>query len=690
MVGNILTIYSSKGGVGKSFIAVNLSVDLHLNTKKKVLLIDFSLPFSNDIAQFLNVNDIKSMENIFPAAGEISTALLKSFATPHSSGIYALCLSRTNSFADDSLNNASVEALFTKLRLIYDFIVVDIGIKYSPIVEKIFDLSSLIILPVLPDSLSIHQTRNDLKLLRNKNFTKDMILLAANMVGKSDCISQELLEQQLGKNLSVSIPHDSEAASKMAEGVYPQNFPRHPVTKAFDTLTFEVINHLQVATSAGASLPPSQLPDEIEALQDTYQLKSIIHSKLLESIDFKKIDTEVQNSPEKMKELYARVSEKIVEIIDNETTITSREFRDKLLREALQEALGLGPLEDLLADTSISEIMVNRWDQIYIERKGKIEEIPNRFFSEQHLMNIINRIVSPVGRKIDTSTPMVDARLADGSRVNAIIPPLAIKGAALTIRKFAGDRIGIPELIQLGTANKQILEFLKAAVQARLNILVSGGTGTGKTTFLNILSSFIPSDERIVTVEDSAELQLKQRHVITLESRPPNIEGKGDITIRDLVKNCLRMRPDRIVVGECRGAEALDMLQAMNTGHDGSLTTIHANNCREALSRLETLVMLAGFELPSKAIREQIIGAIDLVIHLNRYKDGSRKIMQIAEITGMEGTAISMGDVFTYEQTGEKDGKVVGNFASTGYVPRCLEKFTERGITIPREILWTN
>jgi len=305
-------------------------------------------------------------------------------------------------------------------------------------------------------------------------------------------------------------------------------------------------------------------------------------------------------------------------------------------------------------------------------------------------MRVIERIVAPLGRKIDTSTPMVDARLRDGSRVNAIIPPLAIDGAVLTIRKFPKRRLGVEDLFRFETLSRQMAEFIQAAVSARLNVLISGGTGSGKTTLLNILSGFIPTGERIITVEDSAELQLQQPHVITLEARPPNIEGAGEVTIRDLVRNCLRMRPDRIVVGECRGPEALDMLQAMNTGHDGSLTTIHANSAREAVGRLETLVMFAGFELPSRAIKEQIAAAIDLVVQIKRFKDGSRHVVQVAEITGMEGDVVTMGDVFEFREAGvTADGRVKGAFVSTGYVPRCLKRFEERGISLPREIFWT-
>jgi len=689
MAGKIISIYSSKGGVGKSFIAVNLSVDIYLESKKKVVLIDFGQPFSMDVARLLNITSVKRMESILSSAKELSPSMIKTFVTPHASGISVLALtSGQNSLSGDTFDPSRIGAVLTKLQMSYDFIIADIGMKYSPVVEKIFDLSTLILIPVVPDYLSVQQTRSDLSLLRTKNFSQEMIKLVANMTGKTDYISQQLLEKQLERKVVVSIPYDSDSISKLAEGTYPSDFPRHDVTKALDKLAFQIIHDSHPSGEAVAGMNGQEA--EQESLPDMDSFKILIHEKLLESIDFKQLDTEVDNSPEKMEELRNKITKKVTEIIDSETSIKSRQIRDQILKEVLQEALGLGPIEDLLADSSVSEIMVNRWDRVYVERNGKLERSDKKFLSEQHLMNTIGRIVAPIGRKIDISTPMVDARLKDGSRVNAIIPPLSIAGAALTIRKFFDDRIGVEELVNFGTLNRQISGFLEAAVNARLNIMISGGTGSGKTTLLNMLSAFISPDERIITIEDSAELKLQQPHVITLESRPPNIEGKGEVVIRDLVKNTLRMRPDRIVVGECRGAESLDMLQAMNTGHDGSLTTIHANSTREALSRLETLVMYAGFELPTRAIKEQITGAIDIMIQIKRFKDGSRKIVQISEITGMEKDVITMGDIFIYKQAGEEDSKVSGGFVSTGYIPKCLERFKERGIEIPREIFWAS
>lgn len=687
MSGHLITIYSSKGGVGKSFIAANLAVDLHMDTREKVLLVDFGRPFSNDIGYILNLNNIKRIDNLLPMAAKLNPAMLKGYTTPHPSGIFVLALSDGfRQLGPELLNGPNIERLMRMLRSIYDYVIVDIGTKFDTLVEPLFSLSSIILLPVTPDFLSIRQTAGDLELLRNRNFSRETIRIIANRLDKTASVGLDVISRQLGNKALIAVPLDPESAANMAQGTYPEKFPRHPITQAIDQLVYILVQELRGKTTGNDNR--AETP-EIPAL-DLDALKRTIHEKLLESIDFKKLDTEVEFDADKMGELKNTVSHKISEILDNESTLSDRNLRAQIVKEVLQEAIGLGPLEDILADGSVSEIMVNAWNEIYVERKGRLERINKKFFSETHLINIITRITAPLGRKIDTSTPMVDARLKDGSRVNAIIPPLAVRGACLTIRKFPEDQIVVEDLVGFGTLNQQMVAFLKAAVLAKLNILISGGTGSGKTTLLNILSSFIPETERIVTIEDSAELKLRQPHVVTLESRPPNIEGKGEITIRDLVKNSLRMRPDRIVVGECRSAEALDMLQAMNTGHDGSLTTIHSNSSREALSRLETLVMYAGFELPVKAIKEQIVGAIDMIVQISRFKDGARKIIQVSEVDGMQGEVITLGDVFLYKQSGEEKGRVVGDFSSTGYVPRCLERFTERGIHIPREIFWTS
>ncbi len=373
-------------------------------------------------------------------------------------------------------------------------------------------------------------------------------------------------------------------------------------------------------------------------------------------------------------------------LLEEESIVLSRVERERLFEQIVAEILGLGPLEPLLAGDEITEIMVNGPKNVYVERHGRLERVNVAFESEEHLMRIIERIVAPLGRRIDESSPMVDARLQDGSRVNAVIPPVSLVGPALTIRKFFKIPLTVEDLIRLGTVTEEIVEFLRACVVSRLNVLISGGTGTGKTTFLNILSGYIPEDERIVTLENAAELQLRQEHVVTLESRPPNIEGKGEITIRDLMINSLRMRPDRIIIGECRGGEALDMLQAMNTGHDGSMTTLHANNTREALARLETMVLMAGMELPHRAIREQIAAAINLIVQLERMRDGSRRVVAITEVQGMEGEVITTSDIFKFDQVGFENGKVIGHMRPTGLRPKFMRRIEESGIHLPPSI----
>ena len=386
------------------------------------------------------------------------------------------------------------------------------------------------------------------------------------------------------------------------------------------------------------------------------------------------------------------VREELNSIIEESATPLTSEERRRIIREVEDDVLGLGPLEGLLNESTITEIMVNGPDTIYVEQKGKLTLSPVKFDDEAHLRRVIDRIVSKVGRRIDESSPLVDARLMDGSRVNAIIPPLAVNGSTLTIRKFAKDALGVNDLIGFGTMTPDMADLLRACVQARLNILVSGGTGTGKTTLLNVLSSFIPSNERIITIEDAVELQLQQDHLVRLESRPANVEGRGEVTIRDLVKNSLRMRPDRIVVGECRGAEALDMLQAMNTGHDGSLSTVHANTPRDAIARLETLVLMAGMDLPLRAIREQITSAVDLIVQIQRLRDGTRRVVAVTEVHGMEGQTVTLQDIFLFDYSAGLDanGKFLGRPVATGVRPKFAEKFEELGIVLSPRVFGGN
>jgi pilus assembly protein CpaF len=435
-----------------------------------------------------------------------------------------------------------------------------------------------------------------------------------------------------------------------------------------------------VGVNRPAPTPPKPRPnaplEELPASERFGKIKAAVHNRIIGELG------EMANEMD-----HDAISQRTEEVLD--AYLSGRRFdlshqeRERLLRALLADILGYGPLDQLLDDESISDIMVNGPAKVYIERNTKMQRAAIKFDSDDHLMQVIQRIVVGVGRRVDESSPMVDARLPDGSRVNVIIPPLAVKGAAVTIRKFRRDPLQIDDLITNNTLTREMAEFLQACVNARMNVIVAGGGSSGKTTTLNVLSSFIPADERIITVEDAAELQLRQVHVISLESRPTNVEGKGGVSIRDLVINTLRMRPDRIVVGEVRGGEALDMLQAMNTGHDGSLTTVHSNSPRDTISRLETLVLMAGMDLPSRAIREQIASAINIIIQQSRLRDGSRKVTYISELTGIEGDKISIQDIFVYKQTGYENGKVTGMLTATGVIPRCMELLVSTGQNVP-------
>jgi pilus assembly protein CpaF len=418
--------------------------------------------------------------------------------------------------------------------------------------------------------------------------------------------------------------------------------------------------------------------------QNLQVLKDKVHQKLMETgnpVELRKMDRTA---------LSAEVAEAAAALLSDEGISLPARTRDILVAEVLDEIMGYGPIQPLLDDPTITEIMVNGYSRVYAERAGKIFLTDRTFLDDAHVMRIIEKIVMPLGRRIDESSPMVDARLPDGSRVNAIIPPLSVKGPTLTVRKFSKEPYTAQNLIDFGTFTPEMAELMEACVRARLNVIISGGTGSGKTTTLNVLSHFVPNDERIVTIEDAAELRLQQDHVVPLESRPSNLEGRGEVTIRMLVRNALRMRPDRIIVGEVRGAEALDMLQAMNTGHDGSLSTAHTNSPRDTLSRLETMVLMAGTELPSRAVREQIAAAVNLIIHQNRLRDGSRKVTHITEIQGMESDVIVTQDIFLYNQKGvDENGKVIGTHEATGLMPKFVDRIHQQGITLPPNLFKT-
>jgi pilus assembly protein CpaF len=424
---------------------------------------------------------------------------------------------------------------------------------------------------------------------------------------------------------------------------------------------------------------------------ETLILKKKIHEKLVERLNLDGIASDLLRDPESVVQVKRTAEEVVTNLLTEEAggKIASSEERRKLVADVVNEALGLGALEEFLADPDVTDIMVNSKDELYIEKNGKLILTNKRFVSDEKMRSIIERIIAPLGRRIDESTPMVDARLPDGSRINAIIPPLSLNGPMITIRKFGKERLQAHDLLnKYHSLTKDMSDFLYACVIGRKNIIVSGGTGAGKTTLLNVISEFIPDNERIITIEDAAELKLRKSHWGRLESRPPNIEGRGAVSIRDLFINCLRMRPDRIVIGECRGAEALDMLQAMNTGHDGSMTTLHANSTRDVLTRMHSMILLSGIELPVRAINEMVSSAIDIIVHINRFSDGTRKITGISEIIGLsEDFHLQMQDIFVFKQEGvDRDGRVLGRFMPTGYIPQCLDELMTRGLPVDRKM----
>lgn len=681
------TVYGGSGGAGKTLVAANLAASLHLQQTGRVLLVDAGFPLPGDAPALVGLDRVKALGEMAPILGRLTPEVFAGYVVTSPQGFAVLSL------VSDVLQSRLVTRdllarMFELASQAFDFIVVDLPAGSHALTDAIVDRTDYVVVVAEPTPTSLPRARFCLDFLRTLQMPDDGVLLCLNRVPEKGGLPADRVERVLGRPAIAALPEDVEAAALAASRRQPLLLaaPRHPIARGIDRLAREVATRglRDLSTVAAGAAAAAVAEDE----EDVREVRRKIHRRLVEEIDLKKADLSYLRDPVKLQEVRTRAEAKVLALLDEEGAhIRSRDVRRQIVKDVLDEALGLGPLEDLLADPTVTEIMVNRADQIYVERGGKLVKTSVTFLSNEQLRGVIERIVAPLGRRIDEKVPMVDARLRDGSRVNAIIPPLALRGPALTIRKFSKKLLGVEDLVRFGSLTDQMATFLAAAVRARLNIVISGGTGSGKTTLLNVLSSFIPEEERIVTIEDAAELQLPQEHVVTLESRPPNIEGEGAITIRDLVRNALRMRPDRIVVGECRGGEALDMLQAMNTGHDGSLTTVHANSPRDALSRLETLALMAGLELPSRAIRDQIASAVNLIVQQSRLQDGSRRITFITEVTGQEGNVFTTADVFVFRQTGmAPDGRVYGQFVPTGYIPAFVDTLARRGIKVPREI----
>jgi pilus assembly protein CpaF len=681
MSGTLHVLVNAKGGSGATTLAVELA-KAAAREKQTVAVVDADL------------TGRRSMSAILDCAKEFAANRTMSiYSVARVFGVTAIELSDTleNAYA---IRSEEMEKLAKSLMQQHRMTIVDCASPFTDIVRPFIQHATRIVIVMEPTMLGSNATRHLIGDLSRFGIPLGRICVATNLRSPKAEITAREIDRALGTVVGEIPRRDDRIAYKMAITELARKLMSMPEEEPL-ALRGSVSLPASVAPNAtngsngsrnghsnGAAAHADEPPPERVA-KPRDERRTKLKIEITENVS-KRIDvvaaSRAHTDGQKIQELRAQINEVISQQLADRDDISLQD-RAELQQEIIDELLGLGPLEDLMRDEKVTEIMVNGSQTIYIERAGKITLSDRTFNDERHLRTVIERIIAPIGRRVDESSPMVDARLPDGSRVNAIIEPLALNGSTVTIRRFSKKRLEIDDLVRFGSVPADAVGLLKAMVESRLNIVVSGGTGSGKTTFLNILSNFIPEGERIVTIEDAAELSLGQDHVVRLESRPSNLEGKGAISIRDLVKNSLRMRPDRIVVGECRSGEALDMLQAMNTGHDGSLTTLHANTPRDALARLETLVLMAGFDLPIRAIREQIASAVDAVVQIERLRDGSRRCTSITEVVGMEGDVVTMQELIKFQSKGiDEDGKVVGEFQFSGVQPHATKKFEEAGV----------
>lgn len=716
MAGHIIAVVGGKGGVGKSIFSANLAIAYLQEFKQRPLIIDLDLASLGDQNIILGQNPAKNIVDLSKAQlGVIDVKALTPFMLNTPAGYSYIGAPKDAILARD-LDMEGLGKVLKAVPNIFNLTVVDCGNGTEQWALKTMEYATAIFVITTADVIVLNQTKRVLGKIQELLFPPEMVQIVVNRYSQANIINPQMIQKNLNRPIFAAIPEDPAtcdgslakstpiciaAASTAIARAYHDIVRKIQQSNLLDTLArLKKPTGVLAKAAAAAGGRDSATADgsgqsgpggrSSSAPMDPWTaMKLRIHKGLVEQMDLKKMNIDTTD-PKQRAVLREKTQKTVLDILGTEDTaalLTSRELKAQIIKEVLDEALGLGPLEDLLADDSVSEIMVNARDQIYIEKAGKPQISKVTFSSEAQMMNVIERIVTPLGRRVDEKVPFVDARLQDGSRVHVIIPPLALRGPTITIRKFPKKRVEVKDLVNFGSMTEEIADFLRCCVEAKLNIVVSGGTGSGKTTLLNVLSNFIPASERIITVEDSAELQLAQDHVVRLESRPKNIEGEGEVSIRDLIKCCLRMRPDRIVVGECRGGEALDMLQAMNTGHSGSLTTLHSNNPRECIGRLETLVMMAGLGLPAKAIKENIAAAVGLIIQQSRLTDGSRKVTYITEVVGMQGEVISLQDIFVYKQEGlDKKRKIIGRFVPTGFIPKFVEEMEAKGMKISRSL----
>jgi len=697
MSGHIITVIGGKGGVGKSQVAANLAFAFAADNRSASLLLDFDLRACGDQDIITGLKSKKTIKDLSEYNGAYDKRTMTPFLTKHKLGVDYIGMPKDPLMAEQIKVDDIGKALKAFPDL-YKITIIDGGSELSDLTLKALEYSTMILFVVTPDLLAINQTRRMYQELVTMLFPKDMMQIVLNQFEpQNTLINKAFIEKQLEKKLLNQIYRDDNACRSSLTKEQPV-FALSKTTPFTKTIidTVSLIKRKNVLEILARQKKPDKIvrpggggadgesKGSASAGDPWIDLKARIHRALVEELDMKKHDSDDEAAKRILRKKTQETVVKLLNAEDTKSILTNHSDKNQIVKEILDEALGLGPLEDLLANKSVSEVMVVGPRKIYYEEGGKNKKSDIVFTNNRQVLNVIERIVSKVGRRIDEKTPYVDARLEDGSRVHAIINPCALDGGVITIRKFPEERLTPKDLINFGSMTQNMADFLRISVQNHRNIVISGGTGSGKTTLINVLGSFIPANERIITCEDSAELNFPQDHIVRLETKPPSVEGEGGVDIRCLVKQTLRMKPDRIVVGECRGGETLDMLQAMNTGHDGSMTTVHSNTPRDCMSRLETLVQYAGAGISPKAIKEMITSAVHMVVQQSRLEDGSRKVTYISTVGGLSGDVIILNNIFEYKQEGIEKGKIKGRHLATGNIPKFIETIEKKGTKIPR------
>ncbi len=694
--GYIACFLGGKGGVGKSMVAANFAFAFAAETRSKALLLDFDGKAGGDQNIITGMTSKKSIKDLSEFTGAIDVRALQQFVISHPAGVSYIGMPN-DAMAASAINPDGLGKTLKAVTEMFPLTVIDCGSELNDMALKALEFATVIFVVCSADVLALNQTKRLYSDLVTMLFPKDMIQIIVNQAMQGHPVSPDVVGKTIGKPVFSSIMKDDQTCVQALNAKKPivTVAKNSPFAKGVFETVRKVVqkNVLQSLAKLTKSPDTGKVkggggaagPDDKKAKNAWIDLKVRIHKSLVEEMDLSKDDDKDPKAKIILKEQTKKL---VVDLLGKEDTtgiLNTREDMNQMVKEIIDEALGLGPLEDMLRDKSISEIMVVGPEKIFYEMGGKIRKSEVIFTSDRQVLNVIERIVAPIGRRIDEKTPYVDARLADGSRVHAIIPPCALNGGTITIRKFPENRLTYKDLIKFGSITQNMADFLRISVEAHRNIVVSGGTGSGKTSLINILGAFIQSNERVITCEDSAELDFPQDHIVSLETKPPSLEGEGAVDIRCLVKQTLRMRPDRIVIGECRGGETLDMLQAMGTGHDGSMTTVHSNNPRECVGRLTVLCQYAGAGIEPKAIKEMISKAVHLIIQQTRLDDGSRKLIFITEVGGMQGEVVTLQDIFAFKQEGiDKNGKILGKFQASGFIPAFIEKLEAKGYNIPR------